>query len=197
MSTTARVPKTALTGFQGRLLKAVVRRKVGRVPESLDVMWNHPAVLKDMAKLGGRTEKWDRLDQNLGAFAVMAAAAQIGCGFCLDLNYFAAHTNGLDVTKAREVSHWRDSTVFTSLERRVMEYAEAMSSTPPAVTDELAAALLAALGADGLIELTGRIGYMNLAARSNVALGISSEHFADSCGLPPMGVRPSEEATTA
>ena len=87
MSTTARVPKAALTGFQGRLLKAVVRRKVGRVPESLEVMWNHPAVLKDMAKLGGRTEKWGRLDETPGR------------------------------------------TVFTSLERRVIEYAEAMSAT--------------------------------------------------------------------
>ena len=53
-----------------------------------------------------------------------------------------------------------------------MEYAEAMCQTPPAVTDEMSAALLEDLGADGLIELTARIGFMNLAARSNVALGI-------------------------
>jgi len=197
MSTTARVPKAALTGFQARLLKAVVRRKVGRVPESLEVMWNHPRVLKDMAKFGGRTEKWGRLDEDLGTFAVMTAAAQIGCGFCLDVNYFAAHSRGLDVAEAREVPRWRDSTVFTSLERRVMECAEAMTSSPPAVTDELSAALLEALGPDRLIELTGRIGYLNLAARSNVALGISSEHFAESCGLPPMEVRTTGRTATA
>ncbi len=195
MNATARVPKALLTGLQGRLLKMVARRKLGRVPESLEVMWNHPAVLKDMARLGGRTEKWDRLEENLGAFAVMATAAQIGCGFCLDLNYFAAHTRGLDVAKAREVSRWRDSTLFTPSERRVMEYAEAVSTTPPTVTDELSAALLEDLGADGLIELTARIGYMNLAARSNVALGISSEHFADSCGLAPMEPRVVEGAS--
>ena len=70
-----------------------------------------------------------------------------------------------------------------------MEYAEAMCQTPPAVTDEMSAALLADLGADGLIELTARIGYMNLAARSNVALGITSEHFADACGLEPLASR--------
>ena len=34
---------------------------------------------------------------------------------------------------------WRDSTVFTPLERDVMEYAEAMTQTPPTVTDELSA----------------------------------------------------------
>jgi hypothetical protein len=30
---------------------------------------------------------------------------------------------------------------------------------------------------------------MNASARSNVALGIRSEHFADSCGLAPIATR--------
>ena len=44
-----------------------------------------------------------------------------------------AHNRGLDEAKAREVPRWRESDVFTPLERRVMEYAEAMSQTPPTV----------------------------------------------------------------
>ncbi len=36
----------------------------------------------------------------------------------------------------------------------MLEYAEAMSQTPPAVTDELSARLLDALGPAALIELT-------------------------------------------
>ncbi|HEY5881096.1 MAG TPA: carboxymuconolactone decarboxylase family protein [Nakamurella sp.] len=195
MSNGARIPKAELTGVQGRLVKLAARKKLGRVPENLELMWHHPAVLKDLARMGARSEKWDRVDHTLATYAVMAAAAQIGCRFCLDLNYFVAHTKGLDAAKAREVPRWRESVVFTPLERRVMEYAEAMSATPPAVTDELAADLLAGLGADGLIELTARVGYMNLAARSNVALGIGSEHFADSCGLEPLAERPAGAAT--
>ena len=35
-----------------------------------------------------------------------------------------------------------------------MEYAEAMSETPPRVTDELSARLLEQLGAPALVELT-------------------------------------------
>jgi alkylhydroperoxidase family enzyme len=46
-----------------------------------------------------------------------------------------AHNNGLDETKVREVPRWRESSVFTPLERQVMEYAEAASQTPPTVTD--------------------------------------------------------------
>jgi alkylhydroperoxidase family enzyme len=190
MTEGSRIPRTPLAGIQGGLLKLVIRKKLGEIPESIEVMWNHPAVFKDMMRIGAKTERWNRLDHNLGSFAVMAAAAEIGCSFCLDLNYFMTHNKGLDEVKAREVPRWRYSEVFTPLERLVMEYAEAMCQTPLAVTDDMSAALLAELGADGLLELTARIGFMNLSARTNVALGIRSEHFADSCGLQPLADRP-------
>ena len=190
MTDAARIPRAELTGFQGSLLRMAVRKKIGRVPENVEVMWNHPRVFKDLMRVGARTERWDRLDADLATFAVMAAAAEIGCGACLDLNYFMAHNKGLSVDKAREVPRWRDSQVFSPLERRVMEYAVAMCQTPPAVTDEMSAGLQKDLGADGLIELTAKVGFMNLAARCNIALGISSEHFADSCGLQPLAARP-------
>jgi AhpD family alkylhydroperoxidase len=135
---------------------------------------------------GRRVDAWDRLDRGLATYAAMAAAATVGCGFCLDLHHFLSRDRGLDETKVREVPRWRESTVFTPLERRVMEYAEAMSRTPPAVTDEMSAALLAELGAPALVELTARIGTMNMTARGNVALGIRSQEFAASCGLPPL-----------
>ena len=116
----------------------------------------------------------------------MASAATIGCSFCLDLNYFMAHNHGLDETKVREVPRWRESTLFSPLERKVMEYAEAASQTPPAVTDELSDALLSELGPAALVELAARVGFMNMSARMNLALGIRSEHFAEACGLPPL-----------
>lgn len=189
MTITTRIPTAELSGPQGRLLKIAIRKRIGRIPDNVAVLWNYPAVFKDLMRAGARTEKWDRLDANLASFAVMAAAAEIGCNACLDLNYFVAHNKGLAVDKAREVPRWHEAVVFTPLERRVMEYAEAVSRTPPTVSDEMSAALLADLGADGLIELTARIGFMNLAARTNVALGIPSEHFADACGLRPLANR--------
>ena len=92
----------------------------------------------------------------------MAVAAQIGCSACLDFGYFQAHNEGLDEAKASEVPRWRESTVFTPLERDVMEYAEAMTETPPRVTDELSARLLEQLGAPALVELTAVVGFANL-----------------------------------
>ncbi len=185
-----RVPRTEITGLYGGLLKIAMRKMVGGVPEGAEVMWHHRAVFNDLMKLGGKVDKWDKLDRDLASFAVMTAAAEIGCSFCLDFNYFMAHNKGLDEAKAREVPRWRESEVFTPLERRVMEYAEAMCQTPLTVTDEMSAALLEDLGAAGLLELTARIGFMNLSARSNVALGIHSEEYAAACGLQPIAARP-------
>ena len=61
----------------------------------------------------------------------MAVASLVGCTWCLDFDYFQAHNENLDLEKAREVPRWRESDVFTPLERDVMAYAEAMSQTPP------------------------------------------------------------------
>ena len=158
MSAGARIPKAEMTGIKGGLLKLVIRKKVGHVPDSVELMWNHPAVFMDLMRMGNKAEHWDRVDPHLATLAAMAAAAEIGCSMCLDLNYFLAHDKGLAVDKAREVPRWRDAKVFTPAERRVMEYAEAMCQTPPAVTDEMSTALLAELGAAGLIELSARIG---------------------------------------
>lgn len=196
MNSTTRVPSAELNGVYGGLLRTVMRKKFDRVPEGVGVLWNHPAAFKDMMKFGSRTEKWTHLDANLSSLAAMATAAEIGCSFCLDLHYFMRHNKGLDEAKAREVPRWRESEVFTPLERRVMEYAAAICQTSPAVTDELSAALLGDLGAPALVELTAKIGTMNLTARTNVALGIRSAEFAESCGLPPLA-SPSREGVSA
>jgi alkylhydroperoxidase family enzyme len=118
----------------------------------------------------------------------MAVASLVGCGFCLDLGYFQAHNEGLDVAKAREVPRWRESDVFTPLERDVMKYAEAMTQTPPTVTDELSARLLEALGPAALVELTAFIALTNFMTRFNTAFGIESQEFAAACGLAPLAV---------
>jgi AhpD family alkylhydroperoxidase len=197
MTSSTRVPPTEITGLYGSLIKTFSRKMLGQVPDAVGVMWHYPALLKDQMKFGRRTESWNRLDPNLSSLATMAAAASIGCSFCLDLHYFMTHNRGLDETKAREVPRWRTSTAFTPLERRVMEYAEAMCQTPLTVTDEMSAALLEELGAPALLELTARIGAMNMSARGNVALGIRSAEFSASCGLPPLATRSPDGVASA
>src|SRR5690606_17872814 len=156
MADTTRIPPTEVTGAYGAIVKFAARKMTGKVPDSVGVLWHHRAVMMDAMGIGGKVEKWHELDPDLATFAGMAAAATVGCSFCLDLNYFTAHNRGVDDAKVREVPRWREASVFTELERQVMEYAEAASQTPPAVTDELSDALLAQLGPAALIELAAR-----------------------------------------
>ncbi|ALE06290.1 carboxymuconolactone decarboxylase [Arthrobacter sp. ERGS1:01] len=189
MNSETRIPPIEVTGAFGALVKFGARRMIGRVPDSIGVLWHHKTVMKDSMGIGRKVEGWHELAPDLATYAAMASAATIGCSFCLDFNYFMAHNHGLDEAKVREVPRWRESTVFTPLECRVMEYAEAASQTPPAVTDELSDALLAEIGPAALVELAARVSFMNMTARMNVALGIHSEEFADACGLAPLAVR--------
>ncbi|WP_433722646.1 carboxymuconolactone decarboxylase family protein [Actinoplanes sp. CA-051413] len=181
-----RVPRTEITGVYGAVLKRFSRKMFGQVPEALEVMWHHRQVLSTSMGMGRKAAKWHECDEDLKSYAHMAVAALVGCSFCLDLGYFQAHNNGLDEVKAQQVPRWRESDVFTPLERDVLEYAEAMSQTPPTVTDELSARLLARLGPPAMIELTVWIAFANQAARTNVALGIETEGLSASCGLAPM-----------
>ena len=61
-----------------------------------------------------------------------------------------------------------------------------MTQTPPTVTDEMVAGLLEQLGAAALVELTAFIALANMTSRGNVALGIGSEGYAQSCDLKPL-----------
>jgi alkylhydroperoxidase family enzyme len=183
-----RIPKAELTGVKGAIVKRMSIKMLGEVAEPVEVAWHHQKVLNFSFTVARRVQKWNKCDENLKTFAHMAVASMVGCSFCLDLSYFQAHNEGLDVTKAREVPRWRDSDVFTPLERDVMAYAEAMTRTPPTVTDELTARLLAALGPAALVELTTFIALANFMTRGNVAMGIESQGFSAACAAQPLAV---------
>ncbi|MBO0607969.1 carboxymuconolactone decarboxylase family protein [Myceligenerans salitolerans] len=184
--TSTRVPPAEITGFQGAVVKRFARKALGTVPASLGVLWHNQRVLRSTAGLGGKIKKWDACDESLKTFAHMAVASLVGCSWCLDFNYFEAHNKKLDMDKAREVPRWRESDVFTPLERDVLAYAEAMTHTEPTVTDEMVDTLLKRLGPAALVELTSVIAFANLTTRTNVALGIESDGFAAACGLKPL-----------
>lgn len=184
MSSTPRIPSAEVSGLKGYVIKRFSRKMFGEVPEPLGVMWNHQSVLHDTMTFGRKAEKWKHLDPTLKTYAHMAVSSFVGCSFCLDLHYFLVHSRGLDEAKASEVPRWRESSVFTPLERDVMEYAEAMSDTPPRVTDELSDRLLDQLGAAAMVELATWVGAANMVTRGNIALGIKSQGFSSVCKLP-------------
>ena len=175
-----RVPKAELPAE----LREEMIRQLGSVPEPVEVTYNNPKVAVSSQEFSAGVATWDAADASLKTFAHMAVAAQVGCSWCLDVNYFLALNHNLDLAKASQVPRWRESDMFTPLERDVLEYAEAMTSTPTTVSDELSASLLERLGAAALVELTVFIGSANMASRVNTAHGITSQGYSDACEIP-------------
>ena len=136
-----------------------------------------------------QVERWHQLDHGLKDLAVMTAAASIGCAWCMDFGYWEATVNhSVPAAKIRAVPGWRDSEVFTALERLVLGYAEAMTATPPEVTDAMVAGLREYLTEAQLVELTAIVAVENLRSRINSAFGLTAQGFRDRCDLPsPVG----------
>jgi AhpD family alkylhydroperoxidase len=166
----------------------VAERLWGEVPDNARVLFHHRPVTRAVFGFEQKVARWKALDPHLKTYAQMAAAAQIGCSWCLDFGYFLAHEEGLTLEKVREVPRWRDSDAFTDLERDVMGYAEAMTATPPTVDDAMVAGLDAALGHRAMVELTMIIAVENERSRFNSALGLASQGYADRCELAPLAV---------
>jgi AhpD family alkylhydroperoxidase len=184
MPSTFRVPKAKISGAYGRALEWYARRTYGEVPDTAYVLWHNRPALKALFGFERKVAKLDALDPHLKSYAVMASAASIGCSWCLDFGYYLAHQDGLDEEKVRQVPRWRDSEVFTDLEREVMAYAEAMTSTPPTVTDEQVSRLREQLGDAAVVELTLLVAIENERSRFNSAMGLASQGYSDACELP-------------
>lgn len=137
----------------------------------------------------GLLGRWRALDRRLRELGVMAAAHTVGCSWCIDFGYWTAAMHGIDEDTVRAVPTWRDSDRFTPVERRVMEYAEAMSMTPVEVTDEMVSGLEQAIGTKALVELTMMVAVENQRSRFNSAMGLTSEGFKERCEVPAAGAR--------
>ena len=184
MPSSFRIPKATIDGAYGAVMRRVAQRTWGQVPDNAYVLWHNKAVLRAVFGFEGKVARWDALDAHLKTYAQLASAGVIGCSWCLDFGYFLAHEDGLDEAKVREVPRWRESEVFTDLERDVMAYAEAMTTTPLTVTDEMVAGLDEQLGHAAVVELTMMVAIENERSRFNSAMGLASQGFSDVCELP-------------
>ena len=57
----------------------------------------------------------------------------------MDFGYYASRTQGIAPEKLEQVATLAREHLYTPLERKALEYAEAMTATPPTVTDEMVA----------------------------------------------------------
>jgi alkylhydroperoxidase family enzyme len=161
------------------------RRRFGRVVEPVAAAAHHSGVLLAMGALETAAERgWHRLDHHLRWLAIQAAATEIGCSWCTDYGYYEGMQQGTDPAKVRAVPQWRTSNVFDERERAVLGYAEAATSTPVKVPDELMATLHRHFSEAEIVELVAWVALENFRSRFNAGLDLRSQGFSDSCARP-------------
>jgi len=80
--------------------------------------------------------------------------------------------------KVNALQNWRQSDLFSEQERAVLDYTEAMTLSDSRVSDEMVAVLRNWFDDDGIVELTGLIGFQNLSSKFNSALGLPAQGFS-------------------
>lgn len=145
-----------------------------------------PQLLAGTAVYEGALLASARVEPALKALAELKAAAIINCEYCLDIGSALAGADGITEAQLRALPEFRTSAQFSTLERLVLELAEAMTRAPAVVDDDLRQRLVARFSKAQLTELAGAIAWENQRARLNQALGVRPSGFSDgaACALP-------------
>lgn len=120
----------------------------------------------------------------LRALLMTRVSQQCSCAFCIDANSLRLAERVDILEKVQAVNDWRASTLFSAEERAALAYADAVTATPPAVSEDLKSELRCHFNADQITELTALVAFQNLSARFNAALDIPSQGFCASRGQP-------------
>ncbi len=106
------------------------------------------------------------------------------CRFCVDINASVLARRAGSMAKVEAVEGWRESELFSSMERAVLDYVEAMTLSDRQVDDEMVKVLREWFDDDGIVELTGLIAFQNLSSKFNSALDLPAQGF---CQMPLPG----------
>lgn len=181
------VVTTRLAAPLVRLAYRFAKRRYGAVPEPFTVAAHHRGLFVASARHEMAVEKAAKaLPVSLRELVVYRTAVNLGCSWCVDFGTMLIKHEGLDVDRLKEIHDYRDSEAYTELEKLALAYADAMTETPTAVTDEQVAELDRLLGHRGLVELTYLIALENHRGRFNSAFGITDQGFTsgDACRVP-------------
>ena len=182
-----------------RLVYKMARRQMGqlagretdRMLEPMEMYERVPRLLFGYGTLEWAAGKSHVVDNRLKDLAQLKAATLTNCEYCIDIGSAAARRAGLSDEQLLALPHYRESQLFSDLDKPVLDYAVGMSRTPVAVSGELFGALRKHFDDAQLVESTNVIALENLRGRFNLALGIGSSGFSEGmvCAIadPPPG----------
>lgn len=130
--------------------------------------------------VGWLERKKARLSPELRAMLMTRVSQQCHCAFCIDANTLRLAQRCDALEKVQAVAQWQNSTLFSEAERAALAYADAMTATPPVISEAQKSALKNFYNDDQICELTALVAFQNLSARFNAALEIPSQGLCSS-----------------
>ncbi|GAB1818505.1 carboxymuconolactone decarboxylase family protein [Herbidospora sp. RD11066] len=130
------------------------------------VFTRHPAIRHLMA--AGRTLKESPLPAATQELVALRVSQLNGCAVCLDMHTKDAAAAGETPVRLHLVAAWREATVYSEAERAALALAEAGTTLPRGVGDEVWEHAAKHYDEEQLTALVLLISFMNAANRLNI-----------------------------
>lgn len=132
--------------------------------------------------VGYLERKKARLDPMLRALLMTRVSQQCDCAFCIDANSLRLAQRSGAMDKVLALGDWQTSTLFSPAERAALDYADAMTATPPLISVAQKESLHCHFNDEQITEMTALVAFQNLSARFNAALEIPSQGLCRTTG---------------
>ena len=131
-----------------------------------------------------------RMDETLALLVDIRASQLNGCAFCLDMHVKQARLRGERELRLHHVAIWRESALFTDVERAALAWTEALTRLDPAVgvPDALYDEARRHFDEEALAQLTFRVAAINGWNRLNVAFRTAPGSKDAAFGLSESGL---------
>lgn len=144
------------------------------VPTRVQVGETFPAAYSDVLRLAGSTRKAAAdagLDPGIVDLVKVRSSQLNGCSFCLDMHTGEALAHGVPARKLHVLAAWRETELFTPVERIALELAETLTRLTETrdVPDELYDRALRILEPEQYAAIVYNIAMINVFNRIAVA----------------------------
>lgn len=154
------------------------KKKYGQVLEPALVWARIPKLFLAIASLYGVIDrKTSPLSPELRSLITVRVSQINWCRFCIDINSATLIQRSGSEAKSRTLENWRQSSLFSALERAALDYAEKITYSDQQVDDQCFNELKKHFDETTIIELTALIAFQNMSSKFNSALDIEPQGF--------------------
>ena len=162
------------------------KRKYGQYLEPAKIWGMIPALFISVASVYGVLDrKKSPLSPGLRSLISVRVSQMNGCEFCVDLNSSTLIKRTHSEEKIQHLLQWKDSDLYSDLEKSALCYAEQITDNHLEVDDACFSALKQYFDSNEIVEFTALIAFQNMSSKFNTALKISPQGFCKTSSIKP------------